>query len=149
MAVVYGSAGFRYTLLTALALRLEAAGIGKWSTTPGASETAITIDALPATPDRGIAMTLYPVSDDGGTDTTIGLQLRFRGPAGNRSAVLNLIDQVFDNLHGLKNTDWANIPIVQVLHTSGAYLGTDGNNRSEHSENYYITLTRPGTHRED
>ena len=149
MAVVYASVGFRVTLLTAIGQRLEAAGIGKWSTTPTASDTAITIDALPATPDRGIAMTLYPVTDDGGTDTTIGLQLRVRGPAGNRSAVLNIIDQVFDNLHGLKNTEFGNIPIVQVLHTSGAYLGMDGNNRSEHSSNFYIQLTRPGTHRED
>ena len=149
MAVVYASVGFRVTLMTAIGQRLEAAGIGKWSTTPGASDTAITIDALPATPDRAIAMTLYTVQDDGGTDSIMGLQLRFRGPAGNRSAVLNIIDQVFDNLHGLKNTELGNIPIVQVQHTSGAYLGTDGNNRSEHSENYYITLTREGTHRTD
>ena len=149
MAVVYASVGFRVTLLTAIGQRLEAAGIGKWSTTPGAADTAITIDALPATPDRGIAMTIYPVADDGGTDSTVGLQLRFRGPANNRSAVLNLIDQVFDNLHLLKNTELGNIPIVLVEHTSGAYLGTDGTNRSEHTENYYLRLTRTGPNRTD
>lgn len=149
MPVVYATVGFQVTLLTAAGQYLESLGIGKWSTTPDTTDTAITINALAASPDRGIAMTLYPVQDSGGTDSIVGLQLRFRGPAGNRSAVLNIMDNVFDALHGLKNTAWANIPIVLVEHKSGAYLGTDGNNRSEHSENYYLTLTREGTNRAD
>ena len=149
MPVAYASVGFQVTLLTAIGQHLESLGIGKWSTTPGTLDTAITINALPASPDRGIAMTLYPVQDSGGTDSIVGLQLRFRGPAGNRSAVLNIMDNVFDALHGLKNTAWANIPIVLVEHKSGAYLGTDANNRSEHTQNYYLTLTREGTNRTD
>lgn len=149
MTVVYATVGFRVTLLTGIGQYLEGQGIGKWSTTPGTADTAITIDALASTPDRGIAMTLYPVADTPGTDTVMGLQLRFRGPPGNRSADKNILDNVHDALHGITHVTWGGIPVIQVLHNSGAYLGTDGNNRSEHTENYYLTLTRTGTHRKD
>jgi hypothetical protein len=149
MAVAYGSVGFEVTLLTAIGQHLESKGIGKWTGAPTSTDVALTIDALPATPDRAIAMSLYPVRDEGGTDSVVGLQLRFRGQAGNRSAVKNTIDQVFDALHGMNGTQLGGIPIVLIERRSGAYLGTDGNNRSEHTNNYYLTLTRTGTHRED
>lgn len=149
MPVVYASVGFQVTLLTAIGQYLEAAGIGKWTGPYGALDTPIAIDALASTPDRGIALTLYPVADSGGTGSTVGLQLRFRGPAGNRSAVKNTADNVFDALHGLEHLTWGGIPIVKVERQSGAYLGTDANNRSESTENYYIELIRSGTNRSD
>lgn len=149
MAVVYASVGFQVTLLTAIGQYLESKGIGKWSTTAGTADTAIAVDALAATPDRGIAMTLYPVQNSGGTGYTVGLQLRFRGPAGNRSAVKNIQDNAFDALDGLEHLTWGGIPIIKVEHRSGAYLGTDANNRSETSDNYYIELIRSGTNRSD
>lgn len=149
MAVVYGNVGFQVTLLESIGQHLEALGIGKWTPPWAPTDTAITVDALPASPDRGIAMTLYTVADTGGTDSTVGLQLRFRGPPADRTAVKNTIDQVFDALHGLEHITWGNIPVVDVERRSGTYLGTDGNNRSEHTENYYIRLTRSGAHRED
>lgn len=149
MPIAYASVGFEVTLLTAIGQYLESRGIGKWSTTPGTADTAITIDALPATPDRGIAMTLYPVADTGGTGSTVGLQLRFRGPAGNRSAVKNIADNTFDALHGLEHISWGGIPVIRVWRQSGAGLGTDSNNRSESTANYYIELIRSGTNRSD
>jgi hypothetical protein len=149
MAVAYATVGFRVTLLTAIGLYLESKGVGKWSTTAGAADTAITVSGLPSTPDRAVSMTLYTVEDTAGTDSIMGLQLRFRGPANNRSAVLNIIDQAFDALHGVEHTTWGGIPIVRVDHRSGAELGPDSSNRVEHSENYYIKLIRSGTHRSD
>jgi len=149
MPVVYAGVGFEVTLLTAIGQYLETRGIGKWSTTPGTLDTAITVDALAASPDRGIALTLYPVEDTGGTGSTVGLQVRFRGAAGNRSAVKNIADNVFDALHGLEHITWGGIPIIRVWRQSGAYLGTDANNRSESTANYYIECIRSGTNRSD
>lgn len=149
MAIAYASVGFEVTLLTAIGQYLESKGIGKWTGPYGALDTPIAIDALASTPDRGIALTLYPVADTGGTGSTVGLQVRFRGPAGNRSAVKNIADNTFDALHGLEHITWGGIPIIRVWRQSGVYIGTDANNRSESTANYYIELIRSGTNRSD
>jgi len=147
MAIVYGSAGFRIGLLSSIGQYLESQGVAKWSSWL-ATDTAITIDVLPATPDKAIALTLYPVSSSG-TDVVMGLQLRIRGKPGNRTEDKTILDRAEDALDGLSGIDWAGVPIVLVELTSGAYLGQDANNRPEHTANYYITLTREGLNRKD
>lgn len=151
MAIVYGSTGFRLRLLTAIGQYLGTAQVGRWMTsgTYASTDTAITLDVLPATPDKAIAMTLYPVRDGTNTDTVIGLQLRIRGKPNDRISDKDIVDRAFDALHGLNGVDLDGIPIVLIEHMSGAALGPDGNNRLEHTANYYITLTRTGTHRDD
>jgi hypothetical protein len=143
------SAGFRLGLLGAIGPYLAAQGVGKWTTPWAATDTAIAVDVLPATPDKAIAMTLYPVSNPGGTDMVLGLQLRIRGKPNNRTEDKDILDKAEDALHGLTGITWAGIPIVHVEHRSGAFLGTDTANRNEHTLNFYITLTRTGLNRED
>jgi len=149
MTVSYATAGFRLSLLSSIGQYLQEQGVGRWTTPWAATDTAISVDVLPSTPDKAIALNLYTVANPGGTDSIIGLQLRIRGKAGNRTEDKDILDKAEDALHGLKNITWAGIPIVYVEHKSGASLGTDSANRLEHTQNYYITLTRTGLNRED
>jgi hypothetical protein len=143
--------GFQTDLLTGISEYLHAENVGMWKPSgPYASaDTAISIDTLPTSPDKGIGMTLYPVTDSGGTDTVMGLQLIIRGSPNNRNTVKDITDRCFDALHDLQAVTIGGIPIVRIWRQSGANLGPDGNNRQEVSENFYIQLTRTGAHRAD
>ena len=143
--------GFQTDLLTGLGEYLHAGNVGMWkpSGTYASADTAISIDTLPTSPDKGIGMTLYPVTDSGGTDTVMGLQLIIRGSPNNRNTVKDIVDRAFDALHDLQAVELGGIPIVRIWRQSGANLGPDGNNRQQASENYYLQLTRTGTHRRD
>lgn len=150
--MVYATLGFEYRFLTALGEYLGSQTVGRWITTGTyqATDTAISIDALPSTPDKAIAMTAYPVEDDGaGTGTTLGVQFRIRGKPNDRLSDKDIMSRLFDALHGLTHHDLGGIPIIRVWRQSGAPLGPDGNNRQEHTQNYYFQLVRTGTHRED
>ena len=141
---------FEIDLLTAVGQYLDSTGAGRWliSGTYMAAETAISIDELPTTPDRGIAMSLYDVEDTAGTDSVVGLQLWIRGSKSKTSAK-ETKDAIFDALHNLQHVTWAGIPIVRIWRQSGANLGLDGNGRQEISQNYYLQLTRTGPNRTD
>lgn len=149
MAITYATAGFRLSLLGAIGQYLEAQGVAKWGIPWSTTDTAISLDAFPASPDKAIAMTLYTVNNPGGTDAVMGLQLRIRGEPKSRTVDKDLLDRAEDALHGVRNTTWGGIPIVYVEHRSGSYLGTDTANRPEHTLNFYITLTREGLNRQD
>lgn len=149
MAITYATAGFRMGLLGAIGQYLQERGVAKWTSPWAATDTAISVDVYPSSPDKAIALTLYPVSSPGGTDLVMGLQLRIRGKPGNRVEDKDLLDKAEDALDGLSGITWAGTPIVLVKLVSGAYLGQDANNRPDHSQNYYITMTREGLNRTD
>lgn len=142
---------FQTDFMTALAQFLHDAGIGTFRTsgTYTSTETAIVFDQLPSDPDRAIAIALYPVSDDGTTDSIQGIQFRIRGPRNDRRFVKDTTDRLFDALHDLKHTTWGTTPVVRVYRNSGANLPADANNRQEATQNYYAQITRSGTHRKD
>lgn len=141
--------GFTVNLLTGLGELLAAAGVGKWGGSFATTDTAIVVDSLGASPDKGVALTLYDVDDGPMTDSVVGLQCRVRGTPNNRAAAKDIIDSLFDTLHDLKNTEIGGIPVVRIWKQSGANLGPDSSNRPEHTVNFYIQLTRTGTHRTD
>lgn len=141
--------GFQVDLVTGIGQLLHAGNVGKWAGPFIAADTAIVIDSLGSTPDKGIALTLYDVENGGGTDTVMGLQCRVRGTPGNRTTAKDILDRLFDTLHDLEHTTIGGVPIVRIWWQSGAPLGTDTANRQEYSANYYIQLTRTGTHRND
>lgn len=149
MSVSYATAGFRLSLLSSIGQYLQEKSVGKWTTPWATTDTAISVDVYPSSPDKAIAMTLYPVASPGGTDMVMGLQLRIRGKPGNRTEDKDILDKAEDALDGLSGITWAGIPIVHIEHRSGAYLGQDANNRPDHSSNFYITLTREGLNRKD
>lgn len=142
--------GFQQTFLTAIGEYLDAENVGRWLTTGTYSpnDTAITIDELPLTPDKAIAVGLYPVEDTPGTMSTIGVQLTIRGGKDRLSAKA-IEDRAFDALHWVTGTTWAGIPIISIKRQSGANLGTDENGRQLITANYYFRVTRAGTHRTD
>lgn len=141
--------GFQVDLVTGIGQLLHAGNVGKWAGPFIAADTAIVIDALGSTPDKGIALTLYDVENGGGTDTVMGLQCRVRGTPGNRTTAKDILDRLFDALHDLEHVTIGGVPVVRIWWQSGAPLGTDTANRQEYTANYYIQLTRPGTHRTD
>ncbi len=141
--------GFTVNLVTGLGELLDAAGVGSWGGPWAAADTALVVDALPASPDKAVALTLYDVQDDATTDSIVGLQCRVRGSAGSRTDAKDILDVLFDTLHDLKNTTLGGAPIVRIWKQSGTNLGPDSANRPEHTANYYIQLTRTGSHRED
>lgn len=141
--------GFQVDLVTGIGQLLHAGNVGKWGGPFIAADTAIVIDALGSTPDKGIALTVYDVENGGGTDTVMGLQCRVRGTPGNRTTAKDILDRLFDALHGLEHTTIGGVPVVRIWWQSGAPLGTDATNRQEYTANYYIQLTRPGTNRTD
>src|SRR5690606_30908719 len=101
-----GAVMFQTDFMTALAQLLHDQGIGTFRTsgTYASTETAITMDQLPTDPDRAIAISLYPVSDAGTTDSIQGIQLRVRGPRNDRRFVKDTTDRIYDALHDLKHT---------------------------------------------
>ena len=146
--------GFTVNLLTGIAELLDAENVGRWipqgsGQTFTATDTAIAIDSLGASPDKGIALTLYDVEHTGGTDSVQGLQCRVRGNPKDRTAAKDILDRLFDTLHDLEAVTIGGVPVVRVWWQSGANLGPDSLNRPEHTANYYIQLTRTGTNRSD
>lgn len=146
--------GFTVNLLTGIAELLHAENVGRWIPQGAgqsftATDTAIAIDSLGASPDKGIALTLYDVEHTGGTDSVMGLQCRVRGNPKDRTAAKDILDRLFDTLHDLEHATIGGVPVVRIWWQSGAGLGPDSLNRPEHTANYYIETIRSGTHRSD
>ena len=141
--------GFTTNLLTGIGELLHAENVGKWGGPFTATDTAIAVDSLGSTPDKGIALTLYDVEHTGGTGSVMGLQCRVRGTPNNRTAAKDILDRIFDTLHDLEHTTIGGVPVVRIWWQSGTGIGPDSANRPEHTANYYIEIIRSGTHRSD
>lgn len=145
--------GFEKQLLVGVAQLLQAEGVGFYniSAGPTAGQTGIAIGGYqPETWNRLIALDTYQVSDDLGptTDDVIGIQVitRWEGPDPN--AVKDLDGLVFDRLHGRTMfTLPTGILVSDCYRRSGAPLGQDSSKRWSRSSNFYVTVSRPTTHR--
>lgn len=142
---------FQENLLDGLGQYLAEHGVGSYpvgNLQPG--DTGIYIDRLPAEPDRGVAMSLYPVDDNTGTtDSVQGVQFRIRGRRGNRRDVKQTSDALFDALHDAVHYELGGINIVRSWRQSGTPFPNDGNDRQESTVNYYLQLIRTSPHRRD
>ncbi|MFF0744214.1 minor capsid protein [Streptomyces sp. NPDC004111] len=131
-------------LLDGLARLLHSAGVGIYRPdglyAPG--ETAITIAALPPSPDRCICLSAYPVADSSVlTDTTTGVQARTRAGADPRE-VDALDDQVHGVLHASGPHLFGAVPVQLVFRVSAAAIGADASGRWERTSNYYARAHR-------
>lgn len=116
-------------------------------------EADLTLGQLPQT-GTGIGVTFYDVDPPAGTtDEIVGVQLTIRDEAsGTRSdsrKTLALSEAVFDILHNQTVTTWDGIPIHRVWRNSSADLGRDEDGAYVRSDNYYVRLSRAGTHLTD
>lgn len=106
-----------------------------------AGEVGVYFKRPPATPDRVVTLTLYPVSGP----NTVGLQVRCRGAAGDYLDADTLAEHAYQALHGAQGVDLGGDTAVVVLWRSGSPMGIDDEGRDEHSDNYFLIVDRPGT----
>lgn len=144
--------GFQADLCTGIAQLLATAGVGVWNPTSPytATDTAISIRVMPASPDAVIMLTPYPVSDDYSlSDSVVGLQVQTRTGGEDPTTTDDLTDAVFDALQGLYGiTLSTGIKVQAVERRSSLPLGQDDLHRWVNSDNYYLTLWRPSSHRQ-
>ncbi|WP_017972525.1 minor capsid protein [Actinopolyspora halophila] len=113
-----------------------------------ANEVALTLDYLPSTPDRAIALTGY-----GGATVQSGqsvdeprVQLRVRGVPGDPTWPRTRALALHDALHGLARValpndgPWLVLAVAQGRPES---MGRDDNNRHEHVVNVACSITNP------
>jgi hypothetical protein len=138
------------TVAHGLAEYLAAAGIAVYR--PNGiyrdDETGIVIGAVPADPVRLVVLTPYPLSDDvDQADSVLGLQVRIRSANGDPREALDLVDAVFDELHGATHLDLAGALVHLAERTASAPMNRDESGRYEHADTYQLTAHRPTPHR--
>lgn len=107
-----------------------------------AGETAITVSALPPSPDRCICLSAYPVTDSPVlTDTTTGVQVRTRASSDPRE-VDALDDAVHEALHGSGPYRFGAAQVQLVFRVSAAPIGADSAGRWERTSNFYVRAHR-------
>ena len=90
---------------------------------------------LPATPDAGVAITVYATEDDI-TARIRRVQFWSRGDRGDPFSADRIADDLLAHLHWLHND-----PVVsRARRLSFAQLGQDGNGRDERTDNYQVIL---------
>ncbi|TKR27135.1 hypothetical protein FA014_01905 [Cellulomonas hominis] len=112
-----------------------------------AGDHALTIKAVPASPDVVCSVTVYDVDDDPDprqVRRTFAVQLRFRA-ASRPDAVDQVADEVFAVLHARHHTRLGGIRVARCARVSVAPLGPDNNGRHERTDNYRIVTRRGGT----
>lgn len=122
-----------------------------WSATDPypAAAVGIYVGSMPASPDRAVALTAYPVEDNPAlTDDITGIQVRSRGTQDPRVAT-DLDDAIFEVLQGATGLTLGGVYVTQLWRNSGGPMGADANRRHEMSSNYYAHTNRPTAHRTD
>ena len=141
------------SLIDGLAQLLHDAGLGVYRPTGtyAAGDTAIVAGIVPPVPDRLVCLTAYSTSRPRGlADTSVSVQVRTRGPAGDSRSVDAISDPIRDHLDGLTHLVIGGVRVTQIRHTSGpGSLGLDGNNRPGRTDSYTVTAERPTDHYPD
>ncbi|GAA1026821.1 hypothetical protein GCM10009557_05870 [Virgisporangium ochraceum] len=143
--------GWVNDLLEGLAQLLADEGVGTWRPTGvyQPTETGIYLAATPPDPARAIVLASYPVDDNVALPHVVtAVQVRTRaGP--DPTAVHDLDDLVYEQLHGLTYQTFGTAHIKQMWRRSSAALGQvrDGRDLWEITSNYYADAARPTAHR--
>jgi hypothetical protein len=133
------------TLAHGLAEHLAAAGIAVYRPTGiyRDDETAIVIGTVPAAPPQLVVLTPYPLSDDvDQADSVLGLQVRVRSASADPRDALDLLDAVFDKLHGATHLNFAGAIVHLARRTASVPMGQDANRRYEHADTYQLMAHR-------
>lgn len=131
-------------VLVGVAKRLHAQSVAVWRATGAysAGERAITLKALPSSPDEAVAVSVYDVEDDLRLPhVLVYVQLRFRGSDASRTSVDDFADAAFSALHGARFAA-GDRSVQQCRRLSVAPLGGDDNARQERADNYELVLSR-------
>lgn len=137
-------------LKTGAAAHLAADAVGAWRPDGSAylpGETAIVTGRLRDDPDKQIALATYHIPNgNSGADVVYAIQARIRGEANDERSADDLAEAVTDSLNGLPYVVWGDTAISQVYLQSGVELGPDASNRTEHTLNFYVQITRHTAH---
>lgn len=135
-------------LLNGVAALIVAAVPGT-SFNPGSATlpSGIVLKIMPATPDRIIVLNWIPMTDSITMPYGSGiLQVATRGVANNPLDVDDVADPIMDALHGLKDTYFGAVHIIQCNRSGGAIpMGQDALVRNERVDKFLIDLDVPAT----
>lgn len=131
-------------LYAAIATQIAAHTTAVWNPTGiyTASQTGITIKAMPQSPDSIVALTIHDRDDHrdpGLPDQAIRFQVRLRTPKGNPVTVDTLAEAVTAALKG-DHMNWGGITITTCHRYSYIPMGFDANNRPELALNFELLL---------
>lgn len=97
--------------------------------------------------DLSLTINDYGVDDDPvSTDSTIGVQFRFRAHPSLR-LIRPMRDTVFDLFHGMSAVTLGGVRVTGVSRSSSTKLGQTASGLMDWSDNYYFRVHRPGAHR--
>lgn len=130
---------------TAIAQRLAEQGVGVFRASGAytAGETGITIKAVPQSPDRIVAVTVYDVDEDpdpASTWQTFTVQVRYR--AGKYPTD---VDDLADAAHTaltVHHQTWGAVRVDRCHRQSFIPIGADANGRQERTDNYRLVTQR-------
>lgn len=137
------------TFIEGLAEHLAGAGIGlSWnqSGTYPAGETGIFMKIMPQSPDRVVTLNVVWGNDDITMPRSAPMvQVRARGLPNRPLDVDDLLDPVFDVLHGATGLVLGNLTVIQINRRVVAPMGMDDSKRWERVDQYYADVDVPPT----
>lgn len=133
-------------LITGAATALSS--VGTWSTLFAYQpyDTGIVVETMPATPDRCIALTVFPMTESP-IDTTARwvLQVKTRGLPNSPMDALTLRGAVKDALNGLTDLTWGDTGVSQVIFYTSFPVGLDDSVRLQHVTKFWIDVDQAPT----
>jgi hypothetical protein len=127
---------------------IAAAGIGAISAggTYGAGVAAIVPLALPVSPDRAIAISVVPLTDNVTLpEGRVMVQVRVRGAQNAPYDASDMSSAIRDVLHGLSNLDWGPVQVIQMNRQLSVPNGQDSLTRQEQINQFYLDVSVPPT----
>ena len=110
------------------------------------SQTGIFRKVVPIAPDRILALTVVPQSDDPSMPLgRVMIQIRGRGLPNKPNDVDDLLDSVFDVLHGRTDLTFGAATLIQINREIRAPMGQDDSKRWETADQYYTDVDYPPT----
>jgi hypothetical protein len=131
-------------LLEGFATLLAGAGLGLTWNPSGvytSGQTGIFLKLLPQAPDRCVALFLVDTSDN--PSMPLGskmLQVRGRGARNNPIDVDEILDPIFDTLHGRTNLTIGGQTVIQIERRVSTTDGIDDLIRAERVDQYYMDV---------
>jgi hypothetical protein len=137
-------------ILTGAAARIAALASPAilWSPagTYSAAQTGIFLKLLPAAPDRCVTLNLVPQGDDPSMPYGQSmLQVRGRGLPNKPTDVDDLLDSIFDVMHGAVNLTFGACHITQMNRRTSVPMGMDDSKRWERIDQFYLDVDYPPT----